>query len=102
MAASWAAVGAALRAGRVPAVEPPLLQEEWILLLAPSAVFWLCVAFWRAVVALFPTHAAQHELKGPAIRSPSVTKARCVVRAHVCNVRLCTVAHAAARRAAAR
>jgi hypothetical protein len=76
MAASWAAVGAALRAGRVPAVEPPLLQEEWILLLAPPAVFWLCVAFWRAVVALFPNHAAQHVLKGPAIRSPSVTKAR--------------------------
>ena len=76
MAASWAAVGAALRAGQVPAIEPPLLQEEWILLLAPPAVFWLCVAFWRAVVALFPNHAAQHVLKGPAIRSPSVTKAR--------------------------
>ena len=90
VAASWAAVGAALRAGQVPAVEPPLLPEEWTLLLAPPAVFWLCVAFWRAVVALFPNHAAQHVLKGPAIRSPSVTKAR-ANHTHECCIALRTL-----------
>ena len=78
--AGWAAVGASLAAGKLPEMSPPLLPEEKLLLLGPPVVFWICVWFWAAVVALFPKHAAAHVLKGPAIKSPSLTKARASAR----------------------
>ena len=76
MPSGWAAVGASLLAGHAPEMAPPLQPDELVLLLGPPAVFWACVWFWQLVVTLFPRHAAAHVLKGPAIRSPSLLKAR--------------------------